>query len=265
MTGCEHPFAVRVGQLAEQGAGHWPGRHLAGGGEPLPAGRSATAHRAARHPKKCRSVLCQGMRAKCAFMQAHIDEFRVTIMCRVLGVQCIGFYARQRCAQNQRQREDERLMGLIKQAWLDSGAIYGYRKDTDDLRDVGDACGKHRVARLMIGEGLLAQIGYGRRPRPRRSRVATVAPNRLDRQFDVVAPYAHWVTGITYIRTHEGWLYLAVILDLYSRQVVGWAMQGQIHTDLVLQALLAAVWRRKPAPGLMLHSNQVGQFTGNEW
>ena len=77
--------------------------------------------------------------------------------------------------------------------------------------------------------------------------VSTVAPNRLDRQFDVPAPNTHWVTDITYIRTHEGWLYLAVVLDLYSRQVVGWAMQGRMQADLVLQALLLAVWRRKPA------------------
>lgn len=81
----------------------------------------------------------------------------------------------------------------------------------------------------------------------------------------MAAPNTHWVTDITYIRTHEGWLYLAVVLDLYSRQVVGWAKQGQMHADLVLQALLAAVWRRKPAPGLMLHSDQGSQFTGAEW
>jgi Transposase and inactivated derivatives len=198
-------------------------------------------------------------------MQAHLDEFRVTSMCRVLGVQQSGFYAWQRRPHSERHREDQRLLGLIKQAWLESGAVYGYRKVTEDLRDLGEACGKHRVARLMKGEGLRAQVGYGRKPRPRGGRTAAVAPNHLDRQFDVAAPNTHWVTDITYIRTHEGWLYLAVVLDLYSRQVVGWAMQGQMHADLVLQALLAAVWRRKPAPGLMLHSDQGSQFTGNEW
>ncbi len=81
----------------------------------------------------------------------------------------------------------------------------------------------------------------------------------------MAAPNTHWVTDITYIRTHEGWLYLAVVLDLYSRQVVGWAMQAQTHADLVLQALLAAIWRREPASGLMLHSDQGSQFTGAEW
>jgi len=198
-------------------------------------------------------------------MQAHLDQFRVTSMCRVLGVQRSGFYAWQNRPHSERHYEDQRLLGMIKQAWLESGTVYGYRKVTDDLRDLGEQCGKHRVARLMKGEGLRAQVGYGRRPRPRGGRVSTVAPNHLDRQFDVAAPNTHWVTDITYIRTHEGWLYLATVVDLFSRQVVGWATQGHMQTDLVLQALLAAVWRRKPKPGLMLHSDQGSQFTGGDW
>lgn len=195
-------------------------------------------------------------------MQAHLDQFHVTSMCRVLSVQRSGFYAWRQRPQSERQREDRRLLGMIKQAWLESGTVYGYRKVAADLRDLGERCGKHRVARLMKGEGLRAQVGYSRRPRSGGGRISTVAPNHLDRQFMVAAPNTHWVTDITYIRTHEGWLYLAVVLDLYSRQIVGWAMHGRMHADLVLQALLAAVWRRKPAPGLMLHSDQGSQFTG---
>lgn len=186
-------------------------------------------------------------------------------MCRVLGVQRSGFYAWQRHPQSDRTREDQRLLGLIKQAWLESGTVYGYRKITEDLRDLGECCGKHRVARLMRNEGLKAQVGYRRRPRSGGGQPSTVAPNHLDRQFEVAHPDTHWVTDITYIRTHEGWLYLAVVIDLYSRQVVGWSMDARMHADLVLQALLAAVWRRKPVPGLMLHSDQGSQFTGNEW
>lgn len=186
-------------------------------------------------------------------------------MCWVLGVQRSGFYAWQRRPHSDRHHEDQRLLGLIKQAWLESGTVYGCRKATDDLRDLGEHCGKHRVARLMKGEGLRAQVGYGRGPRPRDGRVSTVALNHLDRQFDVAASNTHSVTDITHIRTHEGWLYLAVVLDLYSRQVVGWAMQGQMRADLVLLALLAALWCRKPAPGLMLLSDQGSQLTGSEW
>jgi putative transposase len=114
-------------------------------------------------------------------------------------------------------------------------------------------------------EGLRAQVGYGRRPRPGGGKPSTVAPNLLNRQFNVAMPNTHWVTDITYLRTHEGWLYLATVMDLYSRKGVGWATQGSLHTDLVLQALLAAVWRRKPLPGLVLHSDQGCQFTSDAW
>ena len=198
-------------------------------------------------------------------MQAHLDQFRVVSMCRVLGVQRSGFYAWQRQPQSDRHREDQRLLGMIKQAWLESGTVYGYRKITDDLRDLGERCGKHRVARLMKQEGLQAQVGYGRRPRPRGGRVSTVAPNHLDRQFDVVAPNTHWVTDITYIRTHEGWLYLAVVLDLYSRAVVGWSMGSQLGAELASQALRMALWRRKPGAGLLHHSDRGVQYAAKDY
>lgn len=198
-------------------------------------------------------------------MKAHLQEFRVTAMCRVLGVQRSGFYAWLAAPLSARAREDRRLASLVKQAWLESGTVYGYRKVASDLREFGETCGKHRIYRLMRAEGLKAQVGYGRRPRPRGGLPSTVAPNRLDRQFTVPAANTHWVTDITYVRTHEGWLYLAVVLDLFSRQVVGWATQSHMQADLVLQALTSAVWRRKPRPGLMLHSDQGSQFTGGEW
>lgn len=126
----------------------------------------------------------------------------------------------------------------IKQSWLESGSVYGYRKVARDLRDLGERCGKHRVARLMRGEGLRAQVGYRRRPGMRGGKPAVVAANHLARQFDPVAANRAWVTDITYIRTHEGWLYLAAVMDLYSRRIVGWAMGSTMHTDLVLQASL---------------------------
>lgn len=164
-----------------------------------------------------------------------------------------------------RTRDDARLLGLIKQSWLESGTVYGYRKVCADLRDLGERCGRHRVARLMHAEGLKAQRGYGRRPSHRGGPPATIAPDRLEQRFDVAQPDCQWVTDITYLRTHEGWLYLAVLIDLFSRQVVGWAMQGQMRTELVLQALTKALWRRRPSPGLVLHSDQGSQFTSGDW
>ena len=92
-----------------------------------------------------------------------------------------------------------------------------------------------------------------------------VAPNTLNRQFYAAAPDTHWVTDITYIRTHEGWLYLAVVLDLFSRQIAGWSMQSQMTSDVVMSALLMAVWRRKPKAGVVIHSDQGSQFTGSDW
>ena len=200
-----------------------------------------------------------------AFIKDHEQQHSVRRMCKVMQVHPSGFYAWKAEPASPRELDDRRLLGLLKHAWLESGGVYGYRKLTLDMRDLGERCGKHRVARLLKREGLRSQTGYRRRPGMRGGKPAVVAPNHLQRQFSVHEPNQTWVTDITYIRTHEGWLYLAVVLDLYSRHVVGWAMQGQMHADLVLQALLAAVWRRKPAPGLMLHSDQGSQFTGAEW
>lgn len=155
-------------------------------------------------------------------------------------------------------------MGLIKQSWLESGAVYGYRKITRDLHELGERCGKHRIYRLMRQEGLRAQIGYRRRT-GKYGRPATVAPNQLEQRFDVEAPNTVWVTDITYIRTQEGWLYLAVVLDLFSRQVIGWSMRERIDSELVLNALLMAVWRRNPKEKVIIHSDQGSQYTSQDW
>jgi putative transposase len=143
-------------------------------------------------------------------------------------------------------QEDMRQTVLIQQAWADSGNVYGYRKLHGDLMDQGEICSENRVARLASLAGITAQIGYKRRPGRYGGKPAIVADNTLDRQFEVDAPDRVWATDITYIRTHEDWYYLAVVIDLFSRRVVGWSMQSGMTTDLALQALFAAVWRRKP-------------------
>ena len=160
--------------------------------------------------------------------------------------------------------EDRRLLGPIKQAWLERGGVYGYRKIHDDLVDLGEHCGKHRVARLMRREGLRAQTGYRRRPGRYGGRSAGVATNHLQQQFAVPAPNRVWVTDSTYIRTHEGWVYLAVVLDLFSWQVIC-SMQSRIDRTLALNALLMAVWRRQPRYEVIVHSDQGGQFSSHDW
>ena len=135
----------------------------------------------------------------------------------------------------------------------------------DDLLDQGESCSENRVARLASLAGISAQIGYGRRLGQYGGKPAVVADNALDRQFEVDAPDRVWVTDITYIKTHEGWSYLAVVIDLFSRRVVGWSMQSRMTTDLALQALLSAVWRRKPKSKILIHSDQGAQFTSKVW
>ena len=202
---------------------------------------------------------------KYEFVRDHQHQFRVRTMCRVLNVHRSGYYAWLRNPLSRRALEDRRQTCLIKQAWLESGGVYGYRKVHDDMRDLGEMCGKNRVYRLMRIAGIKAEVGYNRRRGHYGGKPAVVAPNSLDRQFDPTGPNQAWVTDITMIRTYEGWLYLAVVVDLYSRQVVGWSMQSRIHADLVLKALLMAVWRRKPEPGVLVHSDQGSQYTGYEW
>ncbi len=182
----------------------------------------------------------------------------------MMSVHPSGYYAWRAAPLSARAKSDQRLSGLIKQSWLESGGVYGYRKITEDLRDLGERCGKHRVYRLMRAEGLRSQTGYRRRS-GRYGKPATVAPNHLNQKFDVAAPNLVWVTDITYIRTHEGWLYLAVVLDLFSRQVIGWSMQSRMGTELALNALLMAVWRRQPKEAVTIHSDQGSQFSSHEW
>jgi len=202
---------------------------------------------------------------KYAFIRAHQTEFGVRAMCRVLRVHFSGFYAWLKEPLSRRALEDMRQTDLIRQAWSESGKVYGYRKLADDLRDQGERVSENRVARLASLAGILAQVGYKRRPERYGGKPAVVASNTLDRQFEVEAPDKVWVTDITYIKTHEGWLYLAVVIDLFSRRVVGWSAQPRMTTDLALQALLAAVWRRKPKARVMIHSDQGSQFTSREW
>lgn len=199
-----------------------------------------------------------------AFIQAHEEEFAVCALCRMMNVHRSGYYAWIKQPKSLRQKENERLVGLIKQFWLESGCLYGYRKVHADLREYGETCGRNRVGRLMRLEGLKAQVGY-RKPRCKGGTVAVVAENRLNQDFNVRSPNQVWVSDITYIRTYEGWLFLAVVIDLFSRQVVGWSMQPTMHADLVLKALLMAVWRRKPKDEVVVHSDQGTQYTSSDW
>jgi len=152
---------------------------------------------------------------------------------------------------------------VARQAHAEHAAERG--KLHDDLLDQGESACLNRVARLTRLAGITAQIGYKRRPGTYGGKPSVVVDNTLDRQFDVEAPDKVWVTDITYIRTQEGFAYLAVVIDLFSRRVVGWCMRSRQTTDVVLQALLMATWRRKPKAEVLIHSDQGSQFTSMDW
>jgi putative transposase len=199
-----------------------------------------------------------------AFIKDHAGDFTIRSLCRLFNLHPSGYYAWLRARKSARQHKDDTLSGMIKQAWLESGCVYGYRKIHRDLHDLGERCGINRVHKLMRNDGIKAQVGY-RRPRQRSGEVHVVTPNTLAREFNPSKPNHSWVTDITYIRTHEGWLYLGVVIDLYSRKIIGWSMDSRMVKELVLDALLMAVWRRKPESRVIVHSDQGSQYTSYEW
>jgi putative transposase len=185
-------------------------------------------------------------------------------MCRVLRVHRSGYYAWLRKPVSERAVEDRRLVALIRASYEASGRSYGSPRVFLDLREEGESCGRHRVARLMRRHRIKAVCSY-RRPRYVVGRPSVVTPDRLERAFTVIRPDRAWVTDITYIRTWQGWLYLAAVMDLYSRKIVGWSMQSTLARELVLDAILMAVWRRKPERGLLIHSDQGPQYGSDDW
>jgi len=184
-------------------------------------------------------------------------------MCRLLGVTRSGYYEWLKKPMSNRAQENARLLRLIRASFEASQGVYGAPRVFLDLREAGETCSKHRVTRLMRQNKLRALHGY----RTRRWSVgkpAVLVPNLLKRQFTVTRPNKAWVTDITYIRTWQGWLYLAVVMDLFSRKVVGWATRPTIHRELVLDAILMAVRRRRPRRTLV-HSDQGTQFGSDAW
>ncbi len=205
---------------------------------------------------------------KYACIQAYRGRFPVALMCRVLGVSRSGFYAAQRRTMSQRTRTDQRLRLHIRAIHRRSRETYGSPRVHAELREQGVRCGRKRVERLMRVDGLRAK----RRRRFRRTTMSNhrhpVAANVLDRRFavaEIAAMNTVWASDITYVPTHEGWLYLAVVLDLASRSVVGWAMQPTLDQSLTLNALQMAVLRRQPKPGVLHHSDRGVQYAATDY
>jgi putative transposase len=203
------------------------------------------------------------VRSTYEFIKAHQQQHNVRTMCRLLGVAPSGFYAWLQEPVSNRAQDDARLLRLIRASFSASHGIYGAPRVFLDLREAGETCSKHRVARLMRVNKIRALHGYRTRHYAA-GKPSALIPNLVKRNFDVSRPNKVWVTDITYIRTWEGWLYLAIVMDLFSRKIVGWATRATIHRQLVLDAVLMAVKRRRPR-GTVIHSDQGCQYSSDDW
>ena len=201
---------------------------------------------------------------KFGFVAKHRGIWPVVLMCGALGVSRGGFYAWLDRPRSQRELDDEELGKRIKQSFIDSDRTYGARRVWFDVLALGFECGLHRVERLMQGLGLRARPRRRGLPKDEGAR-SEIADNVLDRQFTADAPNQKWVADFTYIWTAEGWLFVAVVLDLFSRRVVGWSMQASMTSHLVADALMMAVWRRGKPQALLHHSDQGSQYTSGHF
>ena len=195
-----------------------------------------------------------------AFIKHHSGDHGITRMCAVFGVSRSGYYGWLGRPESRRSIEDRRLLQHIRQLHVSARQAYGALKTWKVLKACGVECGKHRVARLRRLHGIEAK-------RKRRFRVTerhqltAPAPDLLQRRFTVNTPNRIWVGDITYIPTRAGWLYLAILLDLYSRKVVGWAMSNRLTQDIAASALAMAIEQRRPKKGLLHHTDQGVQYS----
>jgi transposase InsO family protein len=201
-----------------------------------------------------------------AFIATHEGEYKVKRMCQALGVRRSGYYDWRDRPTGLRDQANQDLLAQIKQEHENSRQTYGSPRIHAVLQRKGVVCSRKRVARLMRLDGIVARKPRKRNPvTTQRQPGAIPAPNLLHRDFSAPAPNRKWVTDITFIDTAEGWLYLAPVLDLFSRRVVGWAMADHMETSLVEAALGMALARRHPAAGWLHHSDQGSQYTSSAY
>jgi putative transposase len=193
------------------------------------------------------------------------EAFPVRLMCRCLRVSASGYYGWRARPASRRKQANERLLVRIRSLHAESDGVFGSPRMWEELRYLGEPCSRNRVARLMRDDGLR---GIPQRRRWRTKRTGTRpdhVQNHLARDFTADEPNTKWVTDITYIRTAEGWLYLAVVVDLFLGRVVGWSMSARQDRQLVLQAILMALWQRTDRSPMILHSDRGCQFTSDEY
>lgn len=203
---------------------------------------------------------------KFVFIAKHRAIWPVAWLCEALGVSRSGFHAWLTRSPSERARTDEIVTAKVRASFTGSGRTYGARRVWHDVLAEGISCGLHRIERLMRANALRARPRRRGLPKDVGDRaVGTVAPNVLDRRFVASQPNQKWVADFTYIWTAEGWLYVAAVIDLYSRRVVGWSMKAEMTAQLVTDALVMAIWRRGKPDALLHHSDQGSQYTSEQF
>lgn len=199
------------------------------------------------------------------FIEAEKARFPVRLLCRSLHVSRSSYYGWRERPASARDQENRRLEIKIRSLQRASRHTYGSPRIHAALRDVGESCGRHRIARIMRNSGIRAKTVRRFKATTNSKHRHPVAMNRLAQDFTAARINQRWVSDISYIPTAEGWLYLAVVLDLYSRAIVGWAMDPQMTAQLVRDALIMALWRRGAVPGLLLHSDRGCQYAAGDY
>jgi putative transposase len=199
-----------------------------------------------------------------AFIAKHRSIWPVAWLCSALDVSRSGFHAWLNRAPSKRARADEEIGAKVRASFVGSDRTYGARRVWRDVLADGIDCGLHRIERLMKAQALRARPRQRRLPKDEGERLAVAAPNVLDREFHAERPNQRWIADFTYVWTAEGWLYVAAVIDLFSRRVVGWSMKAEMTAQLVTDALMMAIWRRGKPDALLHHSDQGSQL-GFNW
>ncbi len=202
---------------------------------------------------------------KYSVIRQHATEYPVRLMCSVLEVTPSAYYAWKRRPMSMWERNRSEFGKLVKVVFERNRQVYGSPRMTAELQDIGHRHSKNYIARIMKEQGLQAKTVKRFRRTTNSAHTRRVHPDRLKRNFAISQANTAWVTDITYVWTQEGWLYLCVFLDLYSRKVVGWSLQDEITENLILAAFETALSQRQPAPGLIVHSDRGVQYTGTRY
>lgn len=203
------------------------------------------------------------MRYRCIHRRRR--QYSIRMMCRVLGVSRSGYYSWCQRGESPRARRSRELLRRVRQVHLESRGVYGARKIHRELIAQGEACGRHKVAQLMHEAGLKGCPKRRFRRLPEHPPSHPIAPNVLDQDFTAKRPNERWASDITLIATRQGWLYLAIVMDLFSRRIIGWAMDRYVGRHLVMEAMTMALGYRQPTASLLHHSDRGPQYTSDDF